>query len=200
MRPSMAARAPAISAGSRPRSAGSRNCTAATMLSSVSPVITGAEAASPHPTRASSVSIRTRTLSARRTSSPAMMTGLSIGRLTAIASIDFIFTTILNFRNSGRIDDVLEHRDFLGDARPAGVGALQYRQETRLIQLIFHAWAVERLERFRFQPLDGFGRSLGRRQQAAVGREHEALVTRLFHSRDIRQIRPAGRRRHREAF
>ena len=62
------------------------------MLSSVSPVITGAEAASPQPTRPLSASIRTSTLSARRTSSPAMMTGLSIGRLTAIGSIVLICT------------------------------------------------------------------------------------------------------------
>ena len=60
------------------------------MLSSVSPVIIGAEAASPQPTRPLSASIRTSTLSARRTSSPAMMTGLSIGRLTAIGSIVLI--------------------------------------------------------------------------------------------------------------
>ena len=64
------------------------------MLSSVSPVITGAEAASPQPTRPLSASIRTSTLSARRTSSPAMMTGLSIGRLTAIGSMVLICTPI----------------------------------------------------------------------------------------------------------
>ncbi len=62
------------------------------MLSSVSPVITGAEAASPQPTSPLSVSMRTSTLSARRTSSPAMITGLSIGRLTAIGSMVLIFT------------------------------------------------------------------------------------------------------------
>src|SRR5437762_1297001 len=64
---------------------------AETRLSSVSPVITGADAASPQPTAPSSASIRTSTLSARRTSPPAMMTGLSIGRLTAMGSMDFMF-------------------------------------------------------------------------------------------------------------
>ncbi len=60
------------------------------MLSSVSPVMTGAEAASPQPTSPSSAAIRTSTLSARRTSSPAMITGLTIGRLTAIGSMLFM--------------------------------------------------------------------------------------------------------------
>src|SRR5579885_2199450 len=62
------------------------------MLSSVSPVITGAEAASPQPMRPLSAAMRTSTLSARRTSSPAMITGLSIGRLTAIGSMVLIRT------------------------------------------------------------------------------------------------------------
>src|SRR5690242_3882630 len=72
------------------------------MLSSVSPVITGAEAASPQPTRPLSASILTSTLSARRTSSPAMMTGLSIGRLTAIGSIDLMCTGNPTNCHSGR--------------------------------------------------------------------------------------------------
>ena len=74
------------------------------MLSSVSPVITGADAASPQPTVPSSASMRTKTLSARRTSSPAMMTGLSIGRLTAIGSMVLIGTgaSILQSRPPSR--------------------------------------------------------------------------------------------------
>ena len=64
---------------------------AAVMLASVSPVITGAEAASPQPIRPPSVSMRTSTLSAVRTSSPAMMTGLFIGRPDRDGSIDVIF-------------------------------------------------------------------------------------------------------------
>ncbi len=63
---------------------------AAVMLASVSPVITGAEAASPQPIRPPSSSIRTSTFSAARTSSPAMMTGFFIGSRTAIGSIDLI--------------------------------------------------------------------------------------------------------------
>ena len=58
------------------------------MLSSVSPVITGADAASPQPASPSSVAMRTSTFSARRTSSPAMMTGFFIGRLTASGSME----------------------------------------------------------------------------------------------------------------
>src|SRR5262245_46257865 len=63
------------------------------MLSSVSPVWTGAGAASPQPTAPLSASIRTRTVSARRSTSAAMMTGLCIGRLTAIGSMVLICTT-----------------------------------------------------------------------------------------------------------
>ena len=60
---------------------------AAIMLATVSPVMVGAEAASPQPTTPLSASMRTSTLSARVISSPAMMTGFFIGRLTAIGSI-----------------------------------------------------------------------------------------------------------------
>ncbi len=62
------------------------------MLAVVSPVMVGAEAASPQPTKPLSASMRTSTLSARATVSPAMVTGFFIGRLTAIGSIDLIFT------------------------------------------------------------------------------------------------------------
>src|SRR5215475_8026483 len=68
------------------------------MLSSVSPVMTGADAASPQPTTLLSASIRTSTFSARRTSSPAMITGLSIGRLTAIGSMDLICMWVSRIR------------------------------------------------------------------------------------------------------
>ena len=67
-------------------------CTAATMLAIVSPVISGADAASPQPMMPLSAPIRTSTLSARRTSSPAMITGLRIGRLTATGSIVLMCT------------------------------------------------------------------------------------------------------------
>src|ERR1035438_2467911 len=122
------------------------------MLSSVSPVITGAAAASPHPTNPSSASMRTSTLSARRTSSPAMMTGLSIGRLTAIGSIVLICTgaprndLLLDLRNSGRVDDFLELADFLGHARPGILGALRTHRETRLVQFFLHLRRVEHFQ------------------------------------------------------
>ncbi len=132
------------------------------MLSSVSPVITGADAASPQPTSPLSASIRTSTLSARRTSSPAMMTGLIIGRLTAIGSIDLMRTVnhlclfaaapaivlrdggrdcvrpALKFRDTSLIDDVPEHVDFFGYARPGGVSALRPHLEAGFVQLFFH--------------------------------------------------------------
>src|SRR5664279_5641617 len=110
------------------------------MLSSVSPVMIGADAASPQPTRPLSVSIRTSTLSARRTSSPAMMTGLSMGRLTAIGSMVRMRTAAqpLQFLHAGLIDNVLEHRDFLADARPGGIGALRPYLETSFVQFLFH--------------------------------------------------------------
>src|SRR4249919_1682569 len=130
------------------------------MLSSVSPVITGAEAASPHPTTSLSASIRTNTLSACRTSSPAMTTGLSIGRLTAIGSIVLICTPItsdlsqqrppsgwpkagaysflLQFSDAGLIDDIAEQGDFLGHPRPGSIGTLRPHLEAGFIELLFH--------------------------------------------------------------
>ena len=74
------------------------------MLATVSPVMVGAEAASPQPTKPLSASMRTRTLSARATVSPAICTGFFIGRLIAIGSIALIFTTSLarwRMRGSG---------------------------------------------------------------------------------------------------
>ena len=56
------------------------------MLSTVSPVMCGAEAASPQPTAPSTVSTRTSRLSAERISTPAIFIGLAIGSATAIAS------------------------------------------------------------------------------------------------------------------
>src|SRR5262245_36100657 len=61
------------------------------MLSTVSPVMVGAEAASPQPTTPLSASMRTSTLSARLISTPAMTTGFFIGKLTAIGSTRLIF-------------------------------------------------------------------------------------------------------------
>src|SRR5205814_641461 len=58
------------------------------MLSTVSPVMVGAEAASPQPTRPLSASMRTSTLSARALSTPAMTTGLIIE--TEVAGQDFL--------------------------------------------------------------------------------------------------------------
>ena len=62
------------------------------MLAVVSPVMVGADAASPQPTKPLSDSMRTSTLSARATVSPAIVTGFFIGRLTAIGSIDLMRT------------------------------------------------------------------------------------------------------------
>src|SRR5713226_9054897 len=61
------------------------------MLSTVSPVIVGADAASPQPITPLSASMRTTTLSACRISTPAMTTGFFIGMLTAIGSMRLIF-------------------------------------------------------------------------------------------------------------
>ena len=65
------------------------------MLSTVSPVMVGAEAASPQPTTPLSASSRTSTLSACLISTPAMNTGFFIGKLTAIGSMRLIFTVTL---------------------------------------------------------------------------------------------------------
>ena len=66
------------------------------MLSTVSPVMVGAEAASPQPTTPLSASMRTRTLSACLISTPAMNTGFFIGKLTAIGSTRLIFTAAIS--------------------------------------------------------------------------------------------------------
>ena len=68
---------------------------AAIMLSTVSPVMVGAEAASPQPTTPLSASMRTSTLSARLISTPAMKTGFFMGKLTAIGSMRLIFMVLL---------------------------------------------------------------------------------------------------------
>src|ERR1035437_3639163 len=110
------------------------------MLSSVSPVMIGADAASPQPTKSLSASTRTSTLSARRTTSPAMMTGLSMGRLTAMGSMVRMRTAAqpLPLLHAGLIDNVLEHRDFPADARPGGIGALRPYLKTGFVQFLFH--------------------------------------------------------------
>src|SRR5215470_2453449 len=64
------------------------------MLSTVSPVMVGAEAASPQPTAPLSAWTRTSTLSARAISTPAMTTGFFMGKLTAIASTRLIFMVL----------------------------------------------------------------------------------------------------------
>src|SRR6266851_3858027 len=92
MRAFIAAEAPAMSCAARPSNAGARYPTAAIMLSTVSPVMVGAEAASPQPMMPLSASTRTSTLSAALISTPAITTGFFIGKLTAIASTRLIFT------------------------------------------------------------------------------------------------------------
>src|SRR5262245_35908103 len=64
------------------------------MLSTVSPVMVGAEAASPQPMTPLSAWTRTSTLSARAISTPAMTTGFFMGKLTAIASMRLIFMVL----------------------------------------------------------------------------------------------------------
>ena len=76
-----------IAAPSMPVRVGAMWRIAAIMLSTVSPVIECAEAASPQPTWPPSSSTRTSTLSAALISTPAIFIGLVIGRLTAIGSM-----------------------------------------------------------------------------------------------------------------
>src|SRR5579859_2414108 len=128
------------------------------MLLIVSPVITGADAASPQPTRPLSAAMRTSTLSARRTSSPAMITGLSIGRLTATGSIVLTCTADpLELLHASFFDNVLKHRDFLGHACPGGVGALRPHLEAGLVKLLLHLRRAQHFQGFRLQPFDDFG-------------------------------------------
>src|SRR3954470_7028171 len=72
------------------------------MLSTVSPVMVGADAASPQPTVPLSASMRTSRLSARDTSSPAITTGFFIGRLIATGSTRLIFTKDAPFKPPDR--------------------------------------------------------------------------------------------------
>src|SRR4029077_8475504 len=92
---SIAAAAPAKSSAGRLSRFGAIWLTAAIMLATVSPVMVGADAASPQPTAPSSASMRTRILSARLTVSPAIFTGFFIGRLTAMGSMVLIRTPFL---------------------------------------------------------------------------------------------------------
>src|ERR1700761_3531642 len=86
---------PEKSSAARASSCGVICAIAAIMLATVSPVMVGAEAASPQPTKPPSDSMRTITLSARATGSPAIWTGFFIGKLIAIGSIALIFTMFL---------------------------------------------------------------------------------------------------------
>src|SRR5262245_4166736 len=81
------------------------------MLSTVSPVMVGADAASPQPTTPLSASIRTSMLSACLISTPAMNTGFFIGRLTAIGSMRLIFTAaVSSLCSSGIVRFELDQR------------------------------------------------------------------------------------------
>src|SRR5262245_49526567 len=86
------------------------------MLAPVSPVMVGADAASPQPMIPPSASIPTSTLSARATVSPVMISGLSMGRLTAIGSMLRMAMRDLQLLDPGLVDDVGKHRHLAGDA------------------------------------------------------------------------------------
>src|SRR6516225_9662554 len=107
------------------------------MLSTVSPVMVGAEAASPQPTIPLSASMRTSTLSARLISTPAMKTGFFMGKLTAIGSMCLIFMASLTFcalrarpmrpenRRDGRRRWARPRRCVAACRRPAGARILR---------------------------------------------------------------------------
>src|SRR5215831_2617426 len=162
------------------------------MLSSVSPVMTGAEAASPQPTKPPA-SMRTRTLSARRTSSPAMTTGLSIGKLTAIGSMVLICTPItsgLQLLDAGLVDDALEQINFLGHAGPSGVGSFCAHLETGLEQFLFHVRCIKHLQCLFLQPFDGFRRRFRWREQNRIGCKYKIFVPSFLHGRNVGHVWP----------
>ena len=70
------------------------------MLPGVSPVIVGAEAASPQPMMPSLVSMRASTFSALRTSSNDIFTGLIIGRLMAMACTRWIRMVVIPIKKA----------------------------------------------------------------------------------------------------
>ncbi len=80
-----------MSSSGMPSSFGARWRIAAVMLCTVSPVMVGAVAAPPQPMTPPSVSSRTSTFSALFTSSNAILSGFTIGRLTARGSMRLIF-------------------------------------------------------------------------------------------------------------
>src|ERR1700730_13717393 len=186
MLPSMALSAPPMSSAARPSRTGARWRTAATMLAVVSPVMVGAEAASPQPTSPLSACRRTSTLSARLTSSPAMMTGLIIGRLTAMGSIFVMFTAGRLLRlDAGLGDDLPEHRHFFGHARHMALAVLGLHLEPQFGELPAHLGSAQNGQRLLLEPADDLGRRFRRRQQGRIGLEHEVLVARLHHGRNL---------------
>src|ERR1700681_3966702 len=123
------------------------------MLALVSPVMVGAEAASPHPTRPVSASRRTSTLSARLTSSPAMMTGLIMGKLTAMGSIFAMFTAGDLLRlDAGLGDDLTEHRHLFGDACHMALAVLGLHLEPQFGQFPPHVGSSQNGQRLLLEP------------------------------------------------
>ena len=73
----------------------------------------------------------------------------SAGKLTRKLDPFYRVTSksMLQLLDSGLIQDVSEHRDFLGDAGPGVIGALRPYLETSLEQLLFHFRRSEHLHR-----------------------------------------------------
>jgi len=97
-----------------------------------------------------------------------------------------------SFLIPGLVDDLLERRDFLGQARPGGLSAFRPDQKSGLKQLVLHFGRRKNFERLALEPCHIGRRRFGRRQQHHVGREYEVLVAGLLHRRHIGQFRPAA--------
>ena len=97
-----------------------------------------------------------------------------------------------SFLIPGLVDDLLERRDFLGQARPGGLSAFRPDQKSGLKQLVLHFGCRKDFERFALEPCHVGRRRLGRREQHHVGCKDEIFVAGLFHCRHIGQFRPAA--------
>jgi hypothetical protein len=140
-----------------------------------------------------------------------MMTGLSIGRLTAIGSIVLICTrqlgrcarrgeataarlhSVMNysFLNAGLIDDALEQSNFLGRTRPESRRQPLPAPGSRIVKFFLHFMRCENFERFLFEHFTIFRVTSWRAPQERVGCERRIRVAGLDSS-SARRASPAS--------
>ena len=105
----------------------------------------------------------------------------------------------LQFGDSGLINNVAEHRDFLGHSRPCGISAFRPHLETRFVEFFLHFVCGENLECLFLKPLDELCWSFCWRQQDGVGGKDKVLVTGFLHGRHVGHVGPTTFARDRKA-